>query len=77
MTELWEPTFAEKQMMLGAEPSRSAVFARDYFARVGAKAILIPGIGYGRNAKPFLPWSEGRRFCWIGPLATEGLRRVS
>jgi SAM-dependent methyltransferase len=41
-------------MMLGTEPSRSAVFARDYFARVGAREILIPGIGYGRNAKPFL-----------------------
>jgi hypothetical protein len=41
-------------MMLGTEPSRSAVFARDYFARAGAKEILIPGIGYGRNAKPFL-----------------------
>lgn len=38
----------------GTEPSRSAVFARDYFARVGANEILIPGIGYGRNAKPFL-----------------------
>ncbi len=54
MTELWENTFADKQMMWGAEPSRSAMFARDYFARVGAKEILIPGIGYGRNAKPFL-----------------------
>ena len=54
MTELWENTFADKQMMWGAEPSRSAVFAGDYFARMGAKEILIPGIGYGRNAKPFL-----------------------
>ena len=54
MTELWENTFADKQMMWGAEPSRSAMFARDYFARVGAKEILIPGIGYGRNAPPFL-----------------------
>ncbi|APR77023.1 Methyltransferase [Minicystis rosea] len=54
MTELWETAFTEKQMMWGAEPSRSAVFARDYFARTGAKEILVPGIGYGRNAKPFL-----------------------
>lgn len=30
------------------------MFARDYFARVGAKKILIPGIGHGRNARPFL-----------------------
>ncbi|WP_437476006.1 class I SAM-dependent methyltransferase [Sorangium sp. So ce1014] len=54
MTELWESVFADKQMMWGPEPSRSAVFARDYFARSGAKEILVPGLGYGRNAKPFL-----------------------
>lgn len=54
MNELREDTFADEQMMWGAEPSRSAMSARDYFARIGAKEILIPGIGYGRNAKPFL-----------------------
>ncbi|WP_437874664.1 class I SAM-dependent methyltransferase [Sorangium sp. So ce513] len=54
MTELWETVFKDKQMMWGPEPSRSAVFARDRFARLGAQEILIPGIGYGRNAKPFL-----------------------
>ncbi len=54
MPELWETTFADKQMMWGAEPCRSAAFARDYFARACAKEILIPGLGYGRNAKPFL-----------------------
>lgn len=54
MTELWEAMFASRQMMWGSEPSRSALFARDYFASMGAKDILIPGIGYGRNARPFL-----------------------
>ena len=54
MTELWENTFADKQMMWGSDPSRSAMFACDYFAGIGAKEILIPGIGYGRNARPFL-----------------------
>ncbi|WP_437579371.1 class I SAM-dependent methyltransferase [Sorangium sp. So ce887] len=54
MTELWESVFADKQMVWGPEPCRSAVFARDYFARTGAKEILVPGIGYGRNARPFL-----------------------
>src|SRR5690606_15517225 len=38
----------------GVEPTASARLAGDYFARTGAKQILIPGIGYGRNAKPFL-----------------------
>jgi hypothetical protein len=36
-------------MLWGGEPSRSAVFAH-----ADAKEILIPGLGYGRNAKPFL-----------------------
>ncbi|WP_438014143.1 class I SAM-dependent methyltransferase [Sorangium sp. So ce315] len=54
MTELWETVFKDKQMMWGPEPSRSALFARDYFARGGAKEILVPGLGYGRNARPFL-----------------------
>ena len=40
MTELWETTFAEKQMWR-SEPSRSAVFARDCFARMGATEILL------------------------------------
>jgi SAM-dependent methyltransferase len=40
--------------MWGFEPTASAIFARNYFARMGVKDVLIPGIGYGRNAKVFL-----------------------
>lgn len=54
MTELWEAMFAEREMLWGREPSRSASFAARWFARVGAREILIPGVGYGRNAGPFL-----------------------
>lgn len=54
MTDFWETAFVEKQLMWGFEPTASALFARDLFARAGAKDILIPGVGYGRNAKPFL-----------------------
>ncbi|MCX4244932.1 class I SAM-dependent methyltransferase [Paraliomyxa miuraensis] len=54
MTEFWETAFTDKQLMWGLEPTASAVLARDCFARAGAKEILIPGIGYGRNARPFL-----------------------
>ena len=54
MTEFWETNFRDKQMMWGEEPTRSALFARDYFLKQNTKSILIPGIGYGRNAKPFL-----------------------
>ncbi|MBD7986907.1 class I SAM-dependent methyltransferase [Luteimonas sp. Sa2BVA3] len=54
MAELWETTFVEKQLMWGSEPTASAIFASDYFARMGVKDVLIPGVGYGRNAKAFL-----------------------
>ena len=40
--------------MWGEKPTCSARFARDFFLKQDAKNILIPGIGYGRNAKPFL-----------------------
>jgi SAM-dependent methyltransferase len=54
MDEIWENTFAEKGLMWGLEPTLSAVFARDYFVRMGVQDVLIPGVGYGRNAKVFL-----------------------
>lgn len=54
MTEFWETAFTEKQLMWGLEPAKSASFAGSHFARMGIKDVLIPGVGYGRNAKAFL-----------------------
>lgn len=54
MAEFWETAFSKMQLAWGLEPTASAVLACDYLTRAGAKEILIPGIGYGRNAKPFL-----------------------
>jgi SAM-dependent methyltransferase len=54
VTEFWENAFSKMQLAWGLEPTVSACLARDYFSRVGAKDVLIPGIGYGRNARPFL-----------------------
>lgn len=52
--EFWEHSFSEKQLMWGVEPAKSAILAADYFTRAHARDILIPGVGYGRHAKPFL-----------------------
>jgi len=52
--EFWESSFVDKQLMWGLEPSASARLACDAFARVGVENVLIPGVGYGRNVKPFL-----------------------
>lgn len=54
MKEFWEESFIEKQMMWGLEPADSAILAKDFFLEKKVKDILIPGIGYGRNAKVFL-----------------------
>lgn len=54
MTEFWEASFIEKQTMWGFEPSDSAILTKDFFLENDIKDILIPGIGYGRNAKVFL-----------------------
>lgn len=53
MTEFWESSFIEKHMMWGLEPSDSAILTKDFFLENKVKDILIPGIGYGRNAKIF------------------------
>jgi SAM-dependent methyltransferase len=54
MTEFWESSFIENQTMWGFEPSDSAILAKDFFLEKKVKDILIPGIGYGRNAKIFI-----------------------
>lgn len=51
--EFWEVAFGEKQEMWGFEPAKSAVIAKDFFVEKSLKNILIPGIGYGRNAQIF------------------------
>jgi SAM-dependent methyltransferase len=52
--EFWESSFIEKETMWGFEPSDSAILTKDFFLQKDVKDILIPGIGYGRNAKVFI-----------------------
>lgn len=54
MTEFWESSFLEKQTMWGFEPSDSAILMKEFFLEKKVKDILIPGFGYGRNAKVFI-----------------------
>jgi len=54
MSDFWEANFKEKQTMWGFEPAESAIIAKDFFIEKDLRDILIPGIGYGRNAKIFL-----------------------
>ncbi|NYE04449.1 SAM-dependent methyltransferase [Bacillus niacini] len=52
--EFWESSFIEKETMWGFEPSDSAILTKDFFLQKDVNDILIPGIGYGRNAKVFI-----------------------
>lgn len=54
MAEFWEEAFKDKEEMWGFEPANSTVLAKDFFVGHQIKNILIPGIGYGRNAKIFM-----------------------
>ncbi|MNK18881.1 Methyltransferase domain protein [compost metagenome] len=53
-TEFWERNFSDKQEMWGMAPARSAILTNHFFVQKGVKSVLIPGIGYGRNAQTFL-----------------------
>ncbi len=54
MAEFWEEAFKDKREMWGQAPAKSTLLANEFFSRKGIENVLIPGIGYGRNAKPFL-----------------------
>lgn len=53
MSEFWEDAFQEKNLMWGEEPTPLAIEAAEIFKQLGFRKILIPGFGYGRNARPF------------------------
>ncbi|MFC0877450.1 class I SAM-dependent methyltransferase [Saccharicrinis sp. FJH2] len=53
MNDFWESMFKKEKTTWGFEPSDSAIISKDFFLEKNAKEILIPGIGYGRNARIF------------------------
>ncbi|KAA3639034.1 MAG: class I SAM-dependent methyltransferase [Proteobacteria bacterium] len=54
MTEFWDQLFKEQQEMWGFEPAQSTRLTNDFFIAHNVKNVLIPGIGYGRNARIFM-----------------------
>jgi tRNA1(Val) A37 N6-methylase TrmN6 len=54
MLDYWEKKFKDEKTSWGFEPCDSAIFAKKIFIQHQVQNILIPGIGYGRNAKIFL-----------------------
>ncbi len=52
-SEFWESAFTEKGEMWGFNAAKSAILTKDFFVQEKIKNVLIPGIGYGRNAQVF------------------------
>ena len=54
MADFWEEKFQKIGSLWSFEPADSAIYTRDLFLGNGYQKMLIPGVGYGRNARPFL-----------------------
>jgi len=54
MSEFWDEMFRKIGTSWSFEPTNSALHASDLFASEKIRNVLVPGIGFGRNAKPFL-----------------------
>lgn len=54
MTDYWESKFRVGGPIWSFEPSDSAMISVEEFKKKGLINILIPGIGYGRNARLFI-----------------------
>ncbi len=52
--EFWENMFKKIGLLWQFEPANSAIHVRDLFLEYGFQKILIPGVGYGRNARSFV-----------------------
>ena len=54
MSEFWDELFRKIGSVWTFEPADSALQVSNLFAYEKIRKVLIPGIGFGRNAKPFL-----------------------
>lgn len=53
MTEFWETAFKSNTRMWGEHPTDNAGTVLKLFQKHHINSVLIPGFGYGRNAKVF------------------------
>lgn len=54
MSEFWDNKFQKIGTSWSLEPADSAILTSKLFAGNNLKTVLIPGVGFGRNAKPFI-----------------------
>ncbi|GGW39261.1 class I SAM-dependent methyltransferase [Arenibacter certesii] len=53
MTEFWDSAYKGNEKMWGENPTDNAINVLKLFQKNKIKSVLIPGFGYGRNAKVF------------------------
>lgn len=63
MSEFWETAFSTNRTMWGDTPADNARTVLGLFREHGIKTMLVPGFGYGRNAKVF--YEQGFRVTGI------------
>jgi len=54
MSKFWEEMFQKIGSAWSFEPTDSALQVSELFASENFSKVLIPGVGFGRNAKPFV-----------------------
>lgn len=53
MIEFWDSAYKSNDEMWGENPADNAITVLNLFHKNKIKSVLIPGFGYGRNAKVF------------------------
>lgn len=53
ISEFWESKFRDEGALWDFQPADSALLARDILVKQSCRNVLIPGVGYGRNAGIF------------------------
>lgn len=54
MKEFWEQRFKKEGTIWSDDPSQSAIYAANFFRNYPIQHLMILGIGYGRNSRPFI-----------------------
>ncbi|MCP4257557.1 MAG: methyltransferase domain-containing protein [Planctomycetes bacterium] len=75
MQDYWDSRFLREGYIWSEKPSESAKYANRLFNKYDITDLLIPGIGYGRNSRPFLESGYNVSGIEISEVAIELLKK--
>ena len=73
--EYWDSRYRDEAMLWGDRPSATAHQALRLFRREGARSVLVPGSGYGRNTRLFSASGLDVVGVEISPVAVDLAKR--